>query len=238
MNPKSSMIDTIDGASTELEVTQNPKASLLDLIPPPSKRKAETSSPTDSVDSDEGSGKEESEEKGSEESDQVWGVDSFDESEYESPDEEPEDEDDRELRRYLRHVYASRGFLVDKEMVPKNLFQGFRRLTLERIFKKPNVTGREYMENMVQVAIDKYNQEENKTVVLDHIVRVVVRMSTGVKAYITFMAKESPEGGLVEYQAKTEKKVWQKTIHAILCRPSSLLKTDGVVELAALQREN
>lgn len=45
-------------------------------------------------------------------------------------------------------------------MVPKNLFQGFRRLTLERIFKKPNITGREYMENMVQVAIDKYNQED------------------------------------------------------------------------------
>ncbi|CAA7035171.1 unnamed protein product [Microthlaspi erraticum] len=194
-------------ASSETEVTQ-----IMDLSLPLGKRIAETLSPADPVDDEEGSGKEDNEEKGSSESDQVWGVDSFDESDYSSPDEEPEDEDDLQLRRYLRHVYASR-----VEMVPKDLFQGFRRLTLERILVKPNITGREYMENMVQVAIDKYNQEE--TVVPDHIVRVVVRMSTGVKAYITFMAKESPEGELVEYQAKTEK-VWQKTIHAILCRPA------------------
>lgn len=42
----------------------------------------------------------------------------------------------------------------------------------------------------------------------------------GYKSYITFMAREVPGGGLVEYQAKTERKVWQKTAHAILCRPS------------------
>lgn len=64
--------------------------------------------------------------------------------------------------------------------------------------------------------------------ILDHIVRVVVRMSTGVKAYITFMAKETPEGELVEYQAKTERKAWQKDIHAIFCRPASKGKGDKI----------
>ena len=56
---------------------------------------------------------------------------------------------------------------------------------------------------------------------LDHIVRAVIRMSIGVKAYITFMAKECPEGELVEYQAKAEIRVWQTKIHPILCRPAS-----------------
>ncbi|CAN6883280.1 unnamed protein product [Brassica oleracea var. botrytis] len=154
------------------------------------------------------------------ESDQVWDVDSFD-LDYESPDESPSETDEEELRRYLRHIYKSRGFLLDKEMVPKNLFQGWRPLNLDAVFKDPNLTGRDYMEIMARVAIDKYNQTKNKIVTLDHIVRAVIRMSIGVTAYITFMAKESPEGELVEYQAKTEIKVWQTKIHPILCRPTS-----------------
>lgn len=43
---------------------------------------------------------------------------------------------------------------------------------------------------------------------------------TGIKAYITFMAKEFPEGELVEYQAKAERKAWQRNIHPIFCRPA------------------
>lgn len=50
--------------------------------------------------------------------------------------------------------------MLDKEMMPKNLFQGYRRLNLDAIFKDPNITAREYMETMAQVAIDKYNQTE------------------------------------------------------------------------------
>lgn len=43
-------------------------------------------------------------------------------------------------------------------MVPKNLFQGWRPLNLDAVFKDPNLTGRDYMEIMARVAIDKYNQ--------------------------------------------------------------------------------
>jgi len=45
-------------------------------------------------------------------------------------------------------------------------------------------------------------------------------LSYGYKAYITFMAKESPHGELVEYQAKAERKAWQRNIHPIFCRPA------------------
>ncbi|KAJ4914803.1 Cystatin/monellin superfamily protein [Raphanus sativus] len=217
MNPGgASMIDTVD---CEPEVTQHVEATMSDCIKLPTKRKAETSSPVEDPVEDEGSPDEE-EEKDSGESDQVWGVDSFD-SDYVSPEESPSDSDEFELRRYLRHLYESNGFLLDKEMMPKNLFQGYRRLNLDAVFKGPNITAREYMETMAQVAIDKYNQTENKTVTLDHIVRVVIMMIAGVKAYITFMARETPDGELVEYQAKAEIKAWQTKIHPILCRPTS-----------------
>ncbi|CAH8251055.1 unnamed protein product [Arabidopsis lyrata] len=189
--------------STEPEV--------MDLSSSCGKRKAETISP------DEGC---EEEERNSESDDQVWGFDSFEGSDYESPDEPPEDDEELELRRYTRHYHESQGFKVDKDKLPKYLTYGLRGLDLDAHFFKPNLTGREYMEIMANVAIDKYNQVENKTVTLDHIVRVVVQMSYGIKGYITFMAKESPHGELVEYQAKAERKAWQRNIHPIFCRPA------------------
>ncbi|CAH8251054.1 unnamed protein product [Arabidopsis lyrata] len=203
MDPKSSDVDTI-----EPEVMD---ASCSDLSSSCGKRKAETISP------DEGC---EEEERDSESDDQVWGFDSFEGSDYESPDEPPEDKEELEFRRYARHYHESQGFKVDKDKFPKHLTHGLRGLDLDALFFKPNVTGREYMEIMANVAIDKYNQVENKTVTLDHIVRVVVQMSYGIKGYITFMAKESPHGELVEYQAKAERKAWQRNIHPIFCRPA------------------
>ncbi|KAJ0245173.1 Cystatin/monellin superfamily protein [Hirschfeldia incana] len=216
MNPSASMVETVDG---ELEVTQHVDASMSDCIKLPTKRKAETSLVADPVEGEGSREEEQEEEKDSGESDQVWDVDSF-ESDYESPEEPASDTDEFEMRRYMRHLYESRGFLLKREMVPKKLFQGWRPLNLDAIFRKPNITGRDYMETMAQVAIDKFNQTKNKTVTLDHIARAVIRMSIGVKAYITFMAKESPRGELVEYQAKAEIRVWQTKIHPILCRPT------------------
>lgn len=54
--------------------------------------------------------------------------------------------------------------------------------------------------------------------------RVVLAMVSGIKSYITFMARVSPDGDLVEYQAKTEQRVWQKKPHAIFCRPAPKLR--------------
>ncbi|ESQ36564.1 hypothetical protein EUTSA_v10008370mg [Eutrema salsugineum] len=180
------------------------------------KRKAEM--PADSGSSED---EDEMKEEDSCESDQAWGVDSFDDTEYE-PDTE-DDDDDFEWNRYLRHVYNSRGFKVDREIVPRRPFQGFRPFNFDAPFL-PNIDAREYMDNMVKLALDKYNQQNGTNVTCDHIVRVVVKWIIGVKSYITFMARESPHGDLIEYQAKTQWKVWQNHAHPILCRPSPPMK--------------
>nr|AAV68797.1 hypothetical protein AT1G03710 [Arabidopsis thaliana] len=198
MDPKSSDVDTVEPEVMDADLSL--------------KRKAETIEPADS---DEGC---EEEERNSESDDQVWGFDSFEGSDYESPDEPPEDDEELESRRYTRYYHESKGFKVDK--LPKHVCYGIRPLDLDAPFFKPNMTGRDYMEIMANVAIDKYNQVENKTLKLDHIVRVTVQLSYGYKAYITFMAKESPHGELVEYQAKAERKAWQRNIHPIFCRPA------------------
>lgn len=54
----------------------------------------------------------------------------------------------------------------------------------------------------------------------ESIIRTIIGLASGVKCYITFMARVSPNGDLVEYQAKTEKRVWQKKFHVIFCRPT------------------
>lgn len=54
----------------------------------------------------------------------------------------------------------------------------------------------------------------------------------GFKSYITFMAREIDNGDLVEYQAKVERKFWQRDYHAILCRPSP--KSEGIVIMTQL----
>ncbi|EOA37494.1 hypothetical protein CARUB_v10011650mg, partial [Capsella rubella] len=167
------------------------------------KRKAEMISPTE----EEESGKEE---RNSESEDQAWGFDSFDGSDYESPEEPPEDERELAFRRYTRHYHESQGFNVDEDMIPKSLWYGLRCVDLDAHYFEPNLTGRDYMEIMAN----------KKTVTLDHIVRVVDNAAIGIKAYITFMARESPDGELVEYQAKAERKRWQRNIHPIFCRPS------------------
>lgn len=55
---------------------------------------------------------------------------------------------------------------------------------------------------------------------MEYVVRALARKSAGIKCYITFMAKETPNGSLVEYQAKTEWKIRQVYTYPIFCRPS------------------
>ncbi|KFK42717.1 hypothetical protein AALP_AA1G030800 [Arabis alpina] len=154
------------------------------------------------------------------ESDQKWDVDSFKDVEFNSDGEV----DDEEWRRYVRQCYKSEGFDVAVDFLPKSstmIYTGFNPVKLDEYFGPPKLTGRAYMEKMVKVIIEKYNESKGKNLVLVDIVRTVVKMADGVKAYITFMARESPDGEPVEYQGKAEKKVWQKNIHPILCRPAS-----------------
>lgn len=98
--------------STEPEVSQPMDAACPDPSKSLVKRVEEPLPEADPVD-DEGSGEEDIEEdieekKDSSESDQVWGFDSFEGDDYESPDESPEDDDEREYRRYLRHYHETR----------------------------------------------------------------------------------------------------------------------------------
>lgn len=149
-------------------------------------------------------------------------------------------------------IIVTQGFDVPLEFLPRRstrIYSGFNPVDLDDFFKAPYSTGREYMETVLKVVIEKYNEDkassfytlitcgfalfclnkkcylvfciQKKNLVLDQIVRAVVKMGVGVKSYITFMARESPEGKPVEYQGKAEWKVWQRNIHPILCRPAS-----------------
>lgn len=51
---------------------------------------------------------------------------------------------------------------------------------------------------------------------MEYVVRALASKSAGIKCYITFMAKETPNGSLVEYQAKTEWKIRQVHTSLIL----------------------
>ncbi|CAE5956445.1 unnamed protein product [Arabidopsis arenosa] len=210
MDPKSSDVDTIEGANIELGRTRSMELStdfgFLAL------EKAEISAASEGEDEDEKADEDEDEVEDTDsiESDQEWDVDSFEGFECNS---DPEDTED--WRRYLRQCHKSEGFDVPRDYLPTNpdrIYCGFNPLDLDAYFSPPDISGREYMENMLKV---------KKNLVMDHIVRAVVILGGGVKAYITFMAKESPEGELVEYQGKAEWKVWQRNIHPLLCRPAS-----------------
>ena len=61
---------------------------------------------------------------------------------------------------------------------------------------------------------------------------VVCTVSCSVKSYITFMARETPDGDLVEYQAKTEQMPWQNRAHGLFCRPTP--KPKGIQLLISL----
>lgn len=63
-------------------------------------------------------------------------------------------------------VGFTQGFKVDNDLFPKHASQGLRGLDLDAYFFKPNLTGRQYMEIMANVAIDKYNQVEASTTIL------------------------------------------------------------------------
>ncbi|KAF2557144.1 hypothetical protein F2Q68_00018196 [Brassica cretica] len=154
-------------------------------------------------------------------SDQAWDVDSFDdESEYQPPERMcPIEEEIKLMRLYRPKMYRSKGFYVDGETYPgETVF--FSQVDLDERFPGIELTGREHMQSLVDLALEKYNNIKETNVTCESIVRANLTRVNGYKLYITFMARESPEGELVEYQAKTERKVWQRKYHAMFCRPT------------------
>ncbi|XP_006396586.2 nuclear polyadenylated RNA-binding protein 3, partial [Eutrema salsugineum] len=189
--------------------------------------------------SDESDGEDEEEEEKEEENDgdsivddgdstddqPEWGVDSFDESEYCSPDEDSytDEEDERKARLYRRNLHFSHGFLVEEGIRPRVLWSGSIVLNPLDSEHSP-VRGRtqlQYAQDMARLSLRKYNALNETDVKLDHIVRVTESFCGTWTSYITFMARESEEeeATLVEYQAKVAKKLKRKS-YPIFCRPS------------------
>ncbi|KAJ4893014.1 Cystatin/monellin superfamily protein [Raphanus sativus] len=154
-------------------------------------------------------------------SDQAWEVDSFDdESEYQ-PQERmcPIEEEVQRMRLYRPKMYPSKGFHVDGETYRgETVF--FSQVDLDANFPAIELTGREHMQNLVDLALEKLNNIKGTSVTCESIVRANLTRVNGYKLYITFMARESPEEEPVEYQAKTERKFWQRKYHAMFCRPA------------------
>ncbi|KAL1188355.1 hypothetical protein V5N11_031730 [Cardamine amara subsp. amara] len=153
-----------------------------------------------------------------------WDVDSFDGLEYYSSDDEPlsEDEDEEEAmehtRIYKRQIIESKGFYVDPELRPICHYKRIRPMSLE--WKGlDDMTYREFWEQMVYVCLQKLKQDKGLNVELVEVVSGNYRCGPRSKSYITFMAREKPDGPLVEYQAKSMF-TFDRKLHPILCRPA------------------
>ncbi|XP_010438009.1 PREDICTED: uncharacterized protein LOC104721641 [Camelina sativa] len=160
----------------------------------------------DSSDEEQGGDGEESDVSSREEG-QEWDVDSFDDGFDYRPKRnlDPNDEIGQKMHRYRSQMYRSKGFEVDRENYPGSvIYRQLYPIYLDEPFRNTGLTGRAFMQNMVDLALERYNSVKGSTVTCEYIVRAIVSLASGVKS---FMARESPDGDLVEYQAKTEKRV-------------------------------
>ncbi|CAL9233115.1 unnamed protein product, partial [Arabidopsis halleri] len=126
-----------------------------------------------------------------------WDVDSFDGLEYYS---------------------SPEGFYGDPALRPFDHYRGIKPMGLEWE-ALTDKDFRAYWEEMVYVCLQKLNQGKDSNVELVEVVRGYYRAGPRSKSYITFMAREKPDGPLVEYQAKCMVTIDRKR-HPILCRPA------------------
>ncbi|KAL0843213.1 hypothetical protein Bca101_016458 [Brassica carinata] len=139
-----------------------------------------------------------------------WDKDSFDGYECYDPEDRESFSNDEEydLRRVPRDFYEEDPF--------RSIFP----LTdLEKRFR--NMTTREYLADIASLCVKKLNEEKGTTVELGSIVRGNLKAGDGWKLYVTFMAREYPDGPLVEYQAKAmDFAGGTEPPFPILCRPA------------------
>ncbi|KAF2611461.1 hypothetical protein F2Q70_00007529 [Brassica cretica] len=84
------------------------------------------------------------------------------------------------------------------------------------------MTSREYFADIASLCVKKLNEEKGTTVECVSIVRGNLKVGGGWKLYITFIAREYPNGPHVEYQAKAMD-FGGKPPFPILCRPASTI---------------
>ncbi|KAL1188354.1 hypothetical protein V5N11_031729 [Cardamine amara subsp. amara] len=155
-----------------------------------------------------------------------WDVDSFDGLEYYSSpdpilssDDEPIDEESLEHTRiYKRQMIQSKGFFGDPKLKPSYYYNRIRPFRLDQV-TGADKNFAQYWEEMVHVCLQKLNQEKGLNVKFVEVVRGYYLTSVRSKSYITFLAKETPDGPPVPYQAKCMVTLDRKR-HPILCRPA------------------
>ncbi|VVB16827.1 unnamed protein product [Arabis nemorensis] len=213
MSPKSSLVSPKSSEEVSMEDTSEKTKVIESSSSYLGKRKTEEDCESSSEEDEVTDSEEESEP----ETEPLWGYDSFEDRNYysysegELADAFSDPESVKPALDYRRQLYLTRGFEVDPKSVPKDMITGMFPINLnDTLFgwKSPDGTARGYMELM---GLD---------VKMDHVVRAIARRTAGIKCYITFMARETPTGPLVEYQAKTEWKRRQVHTYPIFCRPS------------------
>ncbi|KAL0843214.1 hypothetical protein Bca101_016459 [Brassica carinata] len=150
-----------------------------------------------------------------------WDVDSYDgyECVFDPDGREgfPNDEEYEDFRAYKIKAWKNRGFLEDpfRSIYPI--------IDLEDIWSdRITVTRREHLANIASLCVKKLNEEKRTSVEVVSTVRGNMKPGGGYKLYITFMAREHPDGPLVEYQAKAmDFAGGRKPLIPILCRPAS-----------------
>ncbi|KAL0709629.1 hypothetical protein Bca4012_016607 [Brassica carinata] len=153
--------------------------------------------------------------------DPEWDKDSYDDYElvFDSDGREgfPNDEEYEEFCEYKTMAFENRGFLEDpfRSIYP---IRDLDDIWSERV----NVTRRQYLANIASLCVKKLNEEKRLSVEVVSIVRANLKAGGGFKLYITFMAREHPDGPPVEYQAKAmDFAGGRKPPFPILCRPAS-----------------
>ncbi|AEE74279.1 Cystatin/monellin superfamily protein [Arabidopsis thaliana] len=132
-----------------------------------------------------------------------WDVDSFEGLEYNSSEYKNEfsnDEDENQWRRFKRQLIENKGFYVERELWPWYNYSDYKvvpNLDLPASFGQ---TYRGFDVEFVEV------------------VRGIFSAGSRSKSFITFMAREKPDGPPVEYQAKVWCTVVRNQNYPILCR--------------------
>ncbi|KFK38070.1 hypothetical protein AALP_AA3G065800 [Arabis alpina] len=76
------------------------------------------------------------------------------------------------MRQYRLQMYRSKGFDVDMKNYPGPVaYRELARVDLSKPFMASGVTGREFMEEMVDLAVERYNKTKGLTLTCESIVR-------------------------------------------------------------------
>ncbi|KAF8048112.1 hypothetical protein N665_2673s0003 [Sinapis alba] len=146
-----------------------------------------------------------------------WDVDSFDGVVYTSssePDRESMEKAINDYRIHKNQLITSKGFMLDPSLRPHYLYKRIRPVNFdnEKTFKA-------HGEEVASVCLERHNQDKGSNVEFVEVVRANYRGGPRPVSYITFMAREKPDGPLVEYQAKGMSTLDGKK-HPMLCRPA------------------